>query len=214
MPHEEEEIDQSGKGGSDNEMIVEETNKKSGNAIRRHALERQEKFLQIILKLASISAYNDHGHLKRADGSFSSDFQLIPLLVYALQRDKEVKGVDHFVDLLIKAKVPPNLITNENLKQKMIQKSGWKSQTSLEMPGNNTSETLLANDDSVTGMDDSNEIIDNTITPRSIIPQPFTVHDFSRKRKRDDKTDNPRPLKHPRRGQYPSSWAERDSDDD
>lgn len=116
---EEEKFNQYGGAPEDDEMETSPPVRR-GNAIRNHAIDRQRRLLQIMMKLAAVSGYNEDGNLKNKDGTYNKETDIISLLMYALAREKAMRGIDQFVDLLLEARVPPMLITNENLKQKML----------------------------------------------------------------------------------------------
>ena len=93
---------------------------KKGNTIRDHAMDRQRKLLNIIMKIAMIKGYNDQGHIKDRNGNFLDGTDIVPLILYSVTKERLVKGLDAYVDLLVEAKVPPEVITNENLKQRLL----------------------------------------------------------------------------------------------
>ncbi|KAI1289513.1 hypothetical protein HDE_08677 [Halotydeus destructor] len=95
---------------------MEEPEKKKGNFIMIRAIERQRKLLRIILKLAAVNGYNDLDHIQLEDGSFLKGSDVVPLLMHALSPGKVVVGLKEFVDLLYRANVTPDLVTNENVK--------------------------------------------------------------------------------------------------
>lgn len=101
-----------------------EPKKKSKNPIKAHAEDRQEKLLVLILKLAAIRGYNQIGNIKLPDGSYMPKTSISPLLQYVLSREKPVPGVNEFIQLLREAGVTPDLVTNENVKHKLISTTG------------------------------------------------------------------------------------------
>lgn len=93
---------------------------RKGNTIRDHAMERQRRLLQIIMRIAAIRGYNENGNIKDRHGKFIEGTDIIPLILYSVTKERLVRGIDAYVDLLVEAKVPPDVITNENLKQRLI----------------------------------------------------------------------------------------------
>ena len=89
------------------------------NRIKAYAEDRQRKLLNIVMKLALVRGYNDHGHIKLQDGSYMPKTDVGTLLLNALAREKPVQGISEFVDLLREAGVSPTWITNENVRQKL-----------------------------------------------------------------------------------------------
>ena len=78
---------------------------------------------RIILKLASVNAYNEREELKHDDGSFMTDTDIADLLSYATTPTKSRKGVEQFVNRLHEAGVSPNLILNSQVKQMLAQRT-------------------------------------------------------------------------------------------
>ena len=114
---------QTGNGVEDLELVEQmppQAQQKKGNTIRDYAMDRQRRLLQIIMRIASIQGYNDKGNIKDKDGKFLEGTDIVPLILYSVTKERLVKGIDSYVDLLIEAKVPPEVITNENLKQRLI----------------------------------------------------------------------------------------------
>ena len=89
---------------------------KQGNAIRRHALDKQKKLLMVILQLAKNNAYSDELKIRLKNGSLLEPNQFINLLNYALSPGKALAGVDDFVEILFESKVTPEMLINENVK--------------------------------------------------------------------------------------------------
>lgn len=94
------------------------------NTIRAHAEERQRKLVLIIMKLASIRGYDAQGHIRRKDGSYMEDTEVIPLVLYAVTKDKLMLGMREFVELLIEAGVTEDDVLNENLRHKLARSRG------------------------------------------------------------------------------------------
>lgn len=60
------------------------------NTIRAHAEERQRKLIHLILKIAAVNGYNENRQIRKSDGSFLENSDLIPLLTYAITKEKLV----------------------------------------------------------------------------------------------------------------------------
>jgi len=89
---------------------------------KRLPLTNTEKILRIIkivLKLASVNGYDDEGRVKGANGYISGS-SLVVLLNYALSFGQPLIGELEFIRLLKEANVDPDLIVNENLKNKLL----------------------------------------------------------------------------------------------
>ena len=93
------------------------------NIIKENALERQQRLLQIIMHIASIKGYNENRNIKDKNGNFVEGSDIVPLILYSLTKQKSIEHIDQFVDLLIEAKVPPQIITNEILRQRLMNSS-------------------------------------------------------------------------------------------
>ena len=90
------------------------------NTIRENAMDRQRRLLQIIMHIASVQGYNNQCNIKDRNGSFVEGSDIVPLILYAVSKEKLVKDIEPFVNLLVDAKVPPEIITNEVLRQRVI----------------------------------------------------------------------------------------------
>lgn len=111
---------QDGHGIDDDFQSPPQTSQKKGNTIRDYALDRQRRLLQIVMRIASINGYNENMNIKDKNGKFVEGTDIIPLILYSVTKERLVKGIDSYVDLLVEAKVPPEVITNENLRQRLI----------------------------------------------------------------------------------------------
>jgi hypothetical protein len=93
-------------------------------------LERLINQLKIILKLAKIDAYDTNLKIKNEFGSYIENSNIINLLHNATVPSKVLLGQDAFIALLFKAKVEPELISNENIKTKLIRI--YENQSNIE----------------------------------------------------------------------------------
>lgn len=107
-----------------------QSSQKKGNTIRDYAIDRQRRLLQIVMRIASINGYNEKMNIKDKNGKFVEGTDIIPLILYSVTKERLVKGIDAFVDLLVEAKVPPDVITNENLRQRLINSGHAANRTS------------------------------------------------------------------------------------
>lgn len=82
--------------------------------------EKLVKQTKIVLKLGKIDSYDNDLHIKDLNGHIIQNSNIINLLNEALAINKVLIGYDDFVKLLHKANVEPDLITNENIKSKLI----------------------------------------------------------------------------------------------
>jgi hypothetical protein len=97
-------------------------------------LEKLTNQLKIILKLAKIDAYDNTFRIKNDKGFFIENSNIINLLQNATLSSKILVGQDAFITLLFKAKVDPELIKNENVKQMLIRLYEKQTKTSDEEP--------------------------------------------------------------------------------
>ena len=88
---------------------------KSGNAIRRYTMERQQKLLSIVMKLALTSGYDSYGRMKDRNGNYIQDIS--PLLLHALSPGRSLRGMERFVQLLYESGVEPDEIINVNIRE-------------------------------------------------------------------------------------------------
>src|SRR5690349_11055664 len=96
---------------------------KKGNKIKDHALERQKRLLSIVLKLAEVKRYNNHLEIRRRDGTFMQNTDLIALLLQAVTPGRILLGQQEFVDLLREARVDPELVANLNIRSILLKRS-------------------------------------------------------------------------------------------
>jgi hypothetical protein len=88
--------------------------------IRNRPFEKLSKILKIVLKLADVKGYDVIGRVKSRDGNYVNNSSLIDLILYAMSYGKALTGEKEFIDLLHDANITPELIVNENVKQKLL----------------------------------------------------------------------------------------------
>ncbi|MDI9311997.1 MAG: hypothetical protein QM535_17420 [Limnohabitans sp.] len=76
--------------------------------------------LRVMSKLANIKAYDEEGRIKTKDGKFLQNSDVAYLLLNAMSPGKIVIGEEEFILLLKSAQVNPDLILNENIRQKLM----------------------------------------------------------------------------------------------
>ena len=155
----------------------------TANSIRRYAAERQRKMLNVVLRIATFGGYDEKGRIKSADGSFIDESDIVPLLSYALSPGRQVKGLDHFVNLLARAGVDPSDILNVNVRELLIKRL---SNSSYSHPR------------STTPPSEPHETEELTPEPAELPPPPplkLMVPQRGQKRQHEDSTDQEPPLK-------------------
>lgn len=90
---------------------------------------REQIFL--ILRLASIGAYNGAGELRDTDGRFVPGTDIVKMIDHAFTPDKSAEGEDLFVKLLRSAKINPDSIVNKRMKDALI---GNQSSDAIDSP--------------------------------------------------------------------------------
>lgn len=100
--------------GGSTEVEEETVVKGKVNSIRKYALERQQKLLKVILKLALANGYDNSGRMRESDGSFLRE--IYPLIMHAFSPGRSLAGLNRFVRLLKEAGVKPDEVINENVK--------------------------------------------------------------------------------------------------
>lgn len=93
--------------------------KKKGNRIREHALERNRRLIGIVLKLAEIKGYNDKFQIRNTDGRYLPNSDVITLVLHSISQGRSLEGLREFAALLKEANVNPEFITNENVRALM-----------------------------------------------------------------------------------------------
>src|SRR5277367_4725607 len=83
-------------------------------------LEKLTSQIKIILKIAKIDGYDGNFRIKNESGVFIDNTNIINLLSNVTTPAKALLGHEPFVSLLYKAGVEPELISNENIRVKLI----------------------------------------------------------------------------------------------
>ena len=108
--------------------------------------ERQGQLIKLVLRLASIAGYNEDGRMRLKDGSFSDNLNLVPFLSLAMRKGRNVKGLEDFVFLLREAKVTPDMVVNEYLKQMLEEKTIENQSNTVEAaPTERVTEVISSN---------------------------------------------------------------------
>ena len=81
--------------------------------------DRQTRYLTMALKLARIGGFNDLLNIRRQDGSFNSNSNIIRLLNLTQTKVRSYDGVDELILLLKEAEIPPDYIINENIRARL-----------------------------------------------------------------------------------------------
>ena len=77
------------------------------------------KQIRVILGLAKIQAYDEVGRIRDSKGNFLPNSDIVTLLNNAMTPGRVLTGQDVFISLLKEAKIPPELITNDNVRAKL-----------------------------------------------------------------------------------------------
>jgi hypothetical protein len=83
-------------------------------------LDKLRKMFSIALKLALVNGYDSSLSLIDSNGNVVPHSSIELLINHALTQGKLLVGEEEFIRMLIKAEVPPDMIINENVKQKLI----------------------------------------------------------------------------------------------
>jgi hypothetical protein len=90
--------------------------------IKSKIYDKVHKLLKIIMKLARHVGYDDDLKIKLKNGKYLEKSNIVDLLTHAMSMGKVLYGESEFIDLLHSAGVNPDLIINENVKNKLISK--------------------------------------------------------------------------------------------
>ncbi|RWR98833.1 hypothetical protein B4U79_14110, partial [Dinothrombium tinctorium] len=107
------------------EPLIETTTKKSNNFIKQRAFDKINRMLKIILGLARINAYDVTGRIRNGR-AFMPNTDIVALINHALTPGRVLVGEHEFIHLLHEAKINPDLITNDNLRSKLVQQPSEK----------------------------------------------------------------------------------------
>ena len=138
------------------------------NTIRENAMDRQRRLLQIIMHIASVQGYNNQCNIKDRSGNFVEGSDIVPLILYAVSKEKLVKDIEPFVNLLVDAKVPPEIITNEVLRQRVISTRRHSSAPTAQPAYNTQNEPESSDDESSNDISEASpqkDILE--VTPRA-----------------------------------------------
>lgn len=83
-------------------------------------LERLTKQLQIVLKIANVKGYDSFLRIKGEKGNYIENSNILNLLQNATSPAKILLGQEEFINLLYQAGVEPELISNENIKFRLM----------------------------------------------------------------------------------------------
>jgi len=81
---------------------------------------RLEKQMKIVLALAKIEGYDEALRIKDEYGNYIKNSDIITLLNNAMTSGRVLIGQDSFILLLKEAKVPPDLIINDEVRSKLL----------------------------------------------------------------------------------------------
>jgi len=98
------------------ETSLEPKKKKSP---KERSTEKLKNTLGLILKIARIDGYDDHGRL-HINGKTVENSDISTLIQHSLTPGRVLIGEREFIDLLHQAKINPTLIINDNMRAKLI----------------------------------------------------------------------------------------------
>lgn len=106
------------------EMETNETSTQTPGGILRQRKERTTndrlgRILKIVLKLSKKQAFDEEYRVKRDDGTYVNNSNIISLLNHCMSHGKLLNGLPEFVKLLHESNIDPELIINENVKAKL-----------------------------------------------------------------------------------------------
>jgi hypothetical protein len=90
--------------------------------IKSKIYDKIHKLLKIILRLGRHVGYDDDLKIKLKNSKYLEKSNIVDLLTHAMSMGKVLYGESEFIDLLHSAGVNPELIINENVKNKLISK--------------------------------------------------------------------------------------------
>ena len=90
--------------------------------IKSKIYDKVHKLLKIILKLARHVGYDEDLKIKLKNGKYLEKSNIVDLLTHAMSMGRVLYGESEFIDLLHSAGVNPELIINENVKNKLFSK--------------------------------------------------------------------------------------------
>ena len=83
-------------------------------------LNKIERILNIVLKLAIFGGYNEDFNIIGRNGNPIENSSIVPLINLALNHENARIGENDFIRLLHDSNVNPNWIINENLRSKLV----------------------------------------------------------------------------------------------
>ena len=104
-------------------MSFEKIHLNTSNEIRNSKVAPKSKLLKqirVILGLAKIEGYDDSGRIRGEKGIFLPNSDIVSLLNNAMTPGRVLIGQDIFISLLKEAKIPPELIVNDNVRAKLV----------------------------------------------------------------------------------------------
>ena len=113
-------------GNSHTEPKIEQ--KKKNKSVKEKSLDKMNKILTIILKLAKIGGYDEYGRIYDK-GVFLENSSISALILNALTPGRILTGESEFIELLSKAKIDPDMIVNDNVKAKLIKMNNSRLNT-------------------------------------------------------------------------------------
>lgn len=90
------------------------------NLINKNNANKTTRIIKIALKLASINAFNDKLNVKQSDGTFNLSSNLAKLLSITQLKTKNAPGMPDLIHQLYLAKIEPDFIINEIVKQNLL----------------------------------------------------------------------------------------------
>ena len=98
-------------------------NRKRPKRIERD-LDKIQKLLRIVLKIALYNGYNEDFNIHDSNGNIISDSDICTLLNYALTPQKVLIGENDFIRVLYESDVNPYWIVNENVRARLLNYRG------------------------------------------------------------------------------------------
>ena len=178
--------------------------KQTSNLIRNNYINSRYNQIFIVAKLALINAFNSSFNILSRNGEYLQGSNVVDLVDYTLKKEKNIPRVDDFVWLLHRANIPPEMITNQMIKHKLINIQSAKSNYIEDEPMDQSNDGSLqkrSRDDEDNTMDfehGSNkrrfEDNDHVSSYKRIrrIPQEDEETNYKRKMHSDDEDEVPR----------------------
>jgi len=103
---------------------------------------KQTRFFKIAILLTKSGAFNDDLQIKKPDGSFNINSNIVKLIQLSQARVKINSGLEDFIYQLKSANVSPDLVANEVMKAKLQNEVNKNSNTSLNVVSTQTDEPM------------------------------------------------------------------------